>query len=97
MPIHRLKYSPKHPHLVVMQGQKENISIGLTTKNPRGDLIKVTYSNGKTGYMKRTATRESKKKYDKERLNYHVDKKSEEIAYRIAMNKLLNGIGKTKK
>lgn len=96
-PIHRVKQGSKHPHIVVMQGQKENISVGLTTKNPRGDLIKVFYSNGKTGYMKRTATRQSTNKYDKKKLNYYVDKQSEEIAYRIAMNKLLSGIGKSKK
>lgn len=95
-PIHRVKQGNKHPHVLVYKGDKENISVGLTTKNPRGDLISVKYSNGKKGFMKRTATRQSSKKYDDKELNYRLDKKSENLAYSIATNKLLKDIGKKK-
>lgn len=80
-----------------MEGTKENISVGLTTKNPRNDLIKVKYSNGETAYMKRTATRQSKKLYDKKKLNYTLDKDSEKLAYEIAIKKMLKDINKKNK
>lgn len=96
-PIHRVKQGRKHPHVVVYKGDKENISVGLTSKNPRGDLFDVNYTNGKKAFMKRTATRQSNKKYDDKELNLNLDKKSEDLAYRIATNKLLKDIGKNKK
>lgn len=77
-------------------GNTENISVGLTSKNPRNDLIKIKYSNGETAYMKRTATRQNKKLYDKKKLNYTLDKKSEDLAYDIAIRKMLKDIGKKK-
>ena len=55
LPVHRVKQDKRHPHVVVLKGKKENISVGLTTKNPQWDLIEVKYSNGQKGYMKRTA------------------------------------------
>lgn len=94
MPIKRIKFYPRHPHVVVFEGDDENISLGLTSSNTRGDLIPVTCSNGKKVYMKRTATRQNKNLYDSRVEKYKLDKQSEEKAYEIAKNKLLNDIGK---
>lgn len=44
--------------------------------------------------MKRTATRQKKYLYDSRVEKYKLDKQSEEKAYEIAKNKLLNDIGK---
>lgn len=97
-PIKRLKVGKKkHYHVIVLLGEKENISVGLTSNNKRGDLIPVKYSNKDSGYMKRTASRELTKSYDDKIQNFTIDKQSEERAYRIAINKLLKDIGKTKK
>ena len=65
LPIRRVKYGDRHPHVVVLEGDNENISVGLTTSNKRGDLTPVRYSNGKKGYMKRNADRKDKYFYDR--------------------------------
>ena len=83
--------------MIVLSGKKENISVGLTSNNTRGDLLPVKYSNGSSGYMKRTASREYANAYDNKIENFTVDIDNEKIAYRIAMNKLLNDIGKNRK
>ena len=97
MPIHRSKYQPRHPHVVILQGKKENISVGLTTENSRGDLIPVKYSNGETAFMKRTAARQSNNLYASKEEKYKLDKVSEHKAYEIAVRKMLGDIGKTDK
>ena len=97
MPIKRIKYGDRHPHVVVLENDKEFISVGLTTKNPRDDLKSVKYSNEKTGYIKRNATREYRNLYSDKNEKYNLDLKSENVAYRISMNKLLKDIGKDKK
>lgn len=56
-------------------------------------MIKEEVS-GKSAYMKRTATRQSKKLYYKKKLNYTPDKESENLAYEIALKKLLKDISK---
>ena len=97
-PIKRLKVGKKkHYHVIVLQGDKENISIGLTSKNKRGDLLPVKYSNKGVGFMKRTASREFVKYYDNKLEKFNIDKESENKAYRIAMNKLLKDIGHSQK
>ena len=97
VPIQRIKFEPKHPHVMIITGEDENITVGLKTNNSSGDLIPVTYSNGNKAYMKRTATRTNSKVYFKKVENYTLDSKSEAIAYRIATNNLLKDISSTKK
>ena len=91
MPIRRVKYGDRHPHVVVLEGDNENISVGLTTSNKRGDLTPVRYSNGKKGYKKRNADRKDKYFYDRLE-KYHLDVESENKAYKIAINKLLKDL-----
>ena len=90
MPIHRAKFGNRHPHLVVIHNDKEFISVGLTTSNKRNDLRKVYYSNGKQAYLKRNAERKKRSLYEKKRERFNVDIETENHAYKIAMNKLLN-------
>jgi len=96
LPIQIIKRGKRHPHVVVLQGKEENISVGLTTKDPRDDLMKVKYSNGKEGYMKRTSTRKPTDMYDSEVLKYNLDIESEKKAYEIAIRKILKDIGNKK-
>ena len=97
MPIKRVKFGDRHPHVIICEGDFENISVGLTTSNNRKDLKRVYYSNGKTAYMKRTASRENVSQYESKTEKYHLDLESENRAYKIAINKLLKDIGKDKK
>lgn len=94
VPIQRSKFNPRHPHVMVIVGDKENITVGLTTKNKRNDLIPVNYSNGDSAFMHRTATRQSSKLYSNHIENFKLDKASENKAYKIAINKMLKDIGK---
>lgn len=95
-PIYRTKHAERHPHVVVLQGKDENISVGLTTKNASGDLIPVKYSNGKKAFMKRSASRKKKSLYERKQENYFLDKESEKIAYQKAIYKMLKDIDKKK-
>lgn len=81
-----------HYHVIVDESDNKYISVGLTSDKPNNkknqSLHLVYESNGKIARMKRDATIDNNKTYDKKTANFHIDIESEKIAYEKGMRKL---------
>ena len=84
--IKRYKVS-NHFHVIITADKEYYYSVGLTHSPNGRNLHPVKESNGNIAFLKNTATKDKKKKYDKKDAKFHIDIESEKIASKMVYKK----------